>query len=209
MTRRSLAWIVGLAIVTGLLWIGIDRTFDARDRGPTSTPREALAELGPTDPEGGAGTATPAPEPGIASSRTATEPGASTVSPDTSGPGSAGPGTSGVADAAAAEMLLRYFRDQSGPFEVERLMDQGIARSDAEATIDRTFAQLAHCYVDALNGLSDEQGVDHDEVFYALQTTLFEGDGPLITEFFRPDALAAATAPCAYSAAQTAGLVLP
>jgi hypothetical protein len=102
---------------------------------------------------------------------------------------------------AAEESYARF-----GEVFVDHLVARGLARGDGELVVRRFFDDNQQCLFDALRAEADAQAVVYDMVLDAVETDLYDTDGPLIGAVLDMRAVEARVTPCALTAAQQAGI---
>jgi hypothetical protein len=102
---------------------------------------------------------------------------------------------------AAEESYARF-----GEVFVDHLVARGLARGDGELVVRRFFDDNQRCLFDALRAEADAQAVAYDMVLDAVETDLYDTDGPLIGAVLDMRAVEARVTPCALTAAQQAGI---
>jgi hypothetical protein len=95
---------------------------------------------------------------------------------------------------------------QIGGVLVDHLVARGVARADGELIVRRFFADNMVCLFDALRLEADAQSVAYDSVLDALEAQLHDTDGPLLGGVIDLAAVGNRVAPCAFTAAQQAGI---
>jgi hypothetical protein len=95
---------------------------------------------------------------------------------------------------------------QIGGVLVDHLVARGVARADGERIVRRFFEDNMVCLFEALRLEADAQSVAHDSVLDALDAQLYDTDGPLLGGLIDMAAVANRVAPCAFTAAQQAGI---
>jgi hypothetical protein len=89
---------------------------------------------------------------------------------------------------------------------VDHLVARGVARADGELIVRRFFEDNVVCLFDALRLEADAQSVAYSSVLDALEAGLYDTDGPLLAGLIDMGAVANRVTPCAFTAAQQAGI---
>ena len=98
--------------------------------------------------------------------------------------------------------------ERSGADLVDELAARGLAASDAQVTVSTAFAGFASCTLDALRRQADEEGVSFTSVLDAVEATLSQSDGPLVTALVDGERAQAKALPCLLDVRQEAGIDL-
>jgi hypothetical protein len=112
------------------------------------------------------------------------------------------------ADALASAMAERMNRNL-GPGFVDYLVEQGLARADAELIVAALARELAGCGFDAMRAQALLQRVAFDDVLHALEAQLNDADGPPVTALLDMEAVAQQEIPCSLAALQRSGISQP
>jgi hypothetical protein len=123
----------------------------------------------------------------------------------------ADPGASDTAatDRAAEALrraMLQRASDRSGRLFIDYLAEQGLSRTDAEVVVARLIDDLTVCTFDALRAQAAAQNVPFDQVLDAVESTLYDTDGPDVAAVIDVRALVRREAPCTLNALQQSGI---
>jgi len=120
------------------------------------------------------------------------------------------PAATAAANDPATDALARDLADtgyhQVGPRFIDHLVLQGLSREDAEIIVADLTRDLAACWLDALREQALAQGVAVDDVLYAVEATLHDADGPLVSALVDVEAVARREVPCSLNVLQQAGI---
>lgn len=120
------------------------------------------------------------------------------------------PASTAAANDPAIDPLARDLADtvydKLGPRFIDHLVLQGLSREDGEIIVVGLTRDLAACGLDALREQALAQGVAVDDVLYAVEATLHDADGPLVSALVDVEAVARREMPCSLNVLQQAGI---